>query len=84
MNENYDSIKRKSFASVCRSKPLNKTKQNKALRPKYDGHLNWTHPISVSQLTNELPASNATYIPQEYWDELFESAFFALNKAPHD
>ena len=87
-------IKRKSFASVCRSTSSNRENQNKSSPEKGARNLNWAHPIRTFHITTlanpvfettqspELPPS--TCIPQEYWDELFESAFLALNQALDD
>ena len=86
--------RRKSFASVCLStsptralcKESSREQNTEESLTALDAHQfdkdNTQHCCDLTIRHEEY--HGPTGIPQEYWDELFESAFLALNQAPYD
>ena len=90
-------LKLKSFASVCQSTSYpripcrNDSARERKLKNEGGNRVTARHygslhqpPTSNFKETAKLPLKFSTHIPQEYWDQLFESAILALDHAPQE
>ena len=83
------SVSQRTFASVCGSssnrayRKLSSRKESAgyATKTSYCDSLQQRSEFEAMKDWGTLPLCTAR-VPQDYWDQLFESAFLALNQAP--